>query len=265
MGVNINMNILPIDSSNINFKTCARRYSPKNIKQQGIFGESIIRTSTNIFREDIDWLEFTDFIVHHFLPKANVNIHSLACSDGSEPYSLAICFLKKIPKTGLNKYLPIEASDIDSEMIKTAKSGRLNLADFELDYYDNSKFIMRDFFKQQSDALVIDNDKLGINPTHSYEPISELKKSVKFHVGDMLGELNNLKDEGNSVIMCRNVFPYLSKTYSDNILQTLDNKLKSGSIVVTGSFDERADIINRMLSFNFFNPINGSPNIFQKK
>lgn len=257
------MNIQPINYNNINFGTCVRVYSPKDVKNFKSFGKNIIRTSTNIFREDLDWLALSDYITRHFLQKSKVQIHNFACSDGSEPYSLAITFLKKIPEQGLNKYFPIIASDVDNEIIKTAQSGRINLECFELDFYDKSKLVTRDFFKKEAKALKINNDTLIY--TRSYEPIKELKNAVRFHRSDILTELKTIEDKGNTVILCRNVFPYLNSEYTENVINTLNKKLDSGSLFVTGNYDEVVDISQKILEKDFFNPISDSPYIFQKK
>lgn len=256
------MNVHPISQPNMSFRTCARIYNPSNIKRFEHFGEEVVRTSTNMFREDLDWDGLVKFITNHFLFKKKVNMYSMASSDGSEAYSLGISFLQKIPFEGLKKYMPIIASDIDPEIIKTARSGRINIADFELSFFDSSKLKLRNYFTKESKALEIADDKLEINPIHSHRPIKTLKDCVKFHIGDILGEISRINDDGNSVIMCRNVFPYLSEKYTDDVVAAAKNHLKNGSIFITGSFDERVNISEKLLNNGFCQPLCDSPNIF---
>lgn len=259
------MNIQPISYTNPNFGTCARRYFACNVKSFDKFEPELIRTSTNLFREDLNWDLLIRHIMRNFMAKSKVQTYSLACSDGSEAYSYILTILNKIPKIEIGKYFPIIASDIDKEMIKTAKSGRINIADFEYDFFENPVVKMSKFFKNKSEPIEIANDKLGIKPIHSYRPVKELRKNVMFRVNDILSEIENIKDESNTVVMCRNVFPYLNEEYTDNVILSVSNKLKTGSIFVTGDYDEKVNISQKLLNNGFFNPICGENNIFQRK
>ena len=259
------MNIQPISYTSPNFGTCARRYFASNVKSFDKFEPELIRTSTNLFREDLNWDVLIRHIMCNFGTKSKIQTYSLACSDGSEAYSYILTILNKIPKTELGRYLPIVASDIDKEMIKTAKSGRINIADFEFDFFENPVVKMSKFFTDKSEPIEISNDKLGIKPIHSYKPVKELRKNVIFRVNDILSEIENIKDEGNTVILCRNVFPYLNEEYIDNVILSAENKLKTGSIFVTGDYDEKVNISQKLFRNGFFNPIKGENNIFQRK
>jgi chemotaxis protein methyltransferase CheR len=63
-----------------------------------------------------------DEIVQHKRPDQPVRIWSLPCSSGEEPYSIVINLLEKWSK--LDQYdVEIFASDIDTDILKSAKSG----------------------------------------------------------------------------------------------------------------------------------------------
>ena len=259
------MNVQPVKISNPSFGTCARHYGKHSIKNFSSFAEPIIRTSTHLFRNDLSWEALTKYVIKHFNNKSMVQTFSLACSDGSEAYSYAITMLNKLPDDELKKFLPIKSVDIDPEIIKVAKTGRINLADFEFDSIENWNLKLENFFTKQSKALDINNDKLGIDPTHSYQVVGKLRDCVDFKVGEILSEINNMKDEGNSVVMCRNVFPYLKEEYISKVLSAVNQNLKSGSLFITGCYDERVKISDRMLKNGFFNPIAKERYIFQKR
>lgn len=259
------MNIQPISINNTVFKTCARHYNYQNIKNFSSFETPIVRTSTNIFRDDLNWEVLTKYVIRHFFDKPKVQTYSLACSDGSEAYSYAIVMLNKLPDYELKKHMPIKAFDIDQEIIKTANTGRLNIADFEFDFFDNLNLQLKKYFTEQSRSLDIKNDKLGIDPTHSYKVADKLRNCVEFKVGEILDEMTKINDEGNSLVLCRNVFPYFNEGHTEKILSAASKYLKSGSLFVTGCYDEKIDISKKILQKDFFNPIPKELNIFQKR
>ena len=71
------------------FKGCNREYYDSKLKLDiDTYGN--ICTFTKLFREDLNWLELASIIKQNFSDKDDVQVYSLACSDGSEAYSIAI-------------------------------------------------------------------------------------------------------------------------------------------------------------------------------
>ena len=269
------MKIIPINNNGINnlaFGSCFRVYSPKAIKNAGnCFGKDKIRTSTNIFREDLDWYALIQYIHSHFADKEKVQVYSLACSDGSEAYSFAMSVLEYIPKKYRSKYLPVNACDIDREIVKSAAKRRINIDNIEFlisEKYGNVK-IGKYFCDQKEIVSIKQNITSDIDKAFSYRPVKDLREAVLFKCSDILTELKNIKDNGNSIIFCRNVFPYLSKRYADAVAETAGEKLKNGSLFIIGDYDAYADIDNKLDKNGFFQPsinnrfLHGN-NIFQR-
>lgn len=263
------MNILPINraDNNINFKTCFRKYPSKSMADFKDFAMPYVLTSTNIFREDVDWKNLVKYILFHFAEKKKVQSFSLACSDGSEAYTYAISLMEKIPDSSFGKFFPVKAVDIDSTMINLANRRLINL--FDTEFYYASKLYnvdLNNYFKKISDnPVTIQNDDLSdIPPIALYEPIDELKENVQFKNSDILTELRNIKDEGNSVVMCRNVMPYLSKDYMLQVVKAAKENLKKGSLFIIGDYDRKSNIEELLERNGFFRPLINQNNVFQR-
>ena len=265
----IDMKILPVNTvyNNKNtFKSSFRVYYPDNYKKYDFFNTNLIRTSTNIFREDLEWDKLVKFMKHHFADKEKVNSYVLACSDGSEAFTYAISLMEGLPPEVQKKYFPIKASDIDEEILKIAKEGRINIYPIEFLLAENvSEVDLSKYMTDKSVSKLIKGDEVSeTDEISSYKVKQELLNSIEFKNSDILTELKNLKDEGNSVILCRNVFPYLKPSYVDKVILTAQEMLKVGSLFIIGHYDEYAKIEEKLLNNGFFKPIINCQNIFMR-
>lgn len=223
-------------TNNTNFKSCNKKYINKTVNN--VANLENIYTTTNLFRKDLNWLKLPEALEKIFKGKNKVNIYDLACSDGSEAYTIAISIMQKLPNS--KKYFPIKASDINDEMIDIAKSGKINISDKEIKMLKTIN--SADYFEHSGLALDIKDDLSSIekNGYKAYKAIPELKNKIEFKKNDILSEIQTIDDKSNSVIFCRNVSPYLSLEYINSIIQTLQQKLKKGSLFVIGHFDSNA-------------------------
>lgn len=260
------MNVQKINAQNniTSFKSAHRVYDTRLVNSFKSFGNKYVHTTTNLFREDFDWTNLARYISYHFADKSKVNAYSLACSDGSEAYTYAISLIEEVGQN-FSKYFPIKAFDIDYETIDYAKSGRINVYGGEFNVVkklgiDLKKYFINPFLPKQ-----YSNDEmyLYINSA-SYEPTKELRSCVEFNQSDILTELKKIKDDGNSVVMCRNVMPYLSPEYVDEIVQTAKENLKEGSLFITGDYDHRCDIEEKLFNNGFYRPFINNNNLFER-
>lgn len=254
----MNMKIMPVNTYQTkqpNFQSCFRVYASESLKNTKCFRTDLVRTSTNLFREDLDWFGLAKFIKTHFADKKKVNIYSMACSDGSEAYTMAISLFENLPEDVQSKFLPIIASDIDKKVLDLAQTRRLNLETIEFLTSERMYNCRIDkYFKNPRSIVMLDGDVISESDTMlSYQPIYKLAYAVKFHQSDILTELNKIQDDGNSVVMCRNVFPYLSDAYTDEVVQTAKNKLKKGSLLIIGDYDAYSkDLDVKFLNNGFY-------------
>ncbi len=255
-------NIQSSNKFNPHFTSCTRIYKPETVTNKNIFSTDTVRTTSNIFRYDEDWNFLMEYIMWNFVGIDKVNIYSLGCSDGSEAYTYAMYIYDKLPENLLKKYTPIFACDIDSEIIKAAKSGKINLSKYDIDNINIHLKHGKNYIKEKKGILKIKNN-ITTNEK-AYEIIPEIRKMVEFKQSDILTELKKIEDEGNSVINIRNVFPYMSEKYANEVLETLAQKLKSGSIFVFGHYDHRIpNFRQRLHDLGFYSPVQNG-NFVQK-
>ena len=166
--------------------------------------------------------------------------------------------MEKVSPKCLKKFLPIKAFDIDKEVLKTANSGKINIYGIEFAMAARRYGIdLTKYFKDKEVSIVTKGDDISETDTiSSYTPIKQLRDSVIFNRSDILSELKKLNDNGNSIILCRNVFPYLNSDYQNEVVQCAKDKLKSGSIFVIGNYDSIAEKTEyKFLKNGFFRPI----------
>lgn len=262
--ININSNKNFSKSKNINFGSTARSYE---------FEPSFkMCTSTGMFREDLDWKNFTKFLLEHFKDKKEVNIIQYASSDGSEAYTQIISLLENGQDT--KKFFPIEAFDFDPEVVKAAQSGRLNLTYRDHQYLDINTNNFNKYFSRAKKALKIPNegifkfftqDKKHVdycNDFKTYNVSPVLKSRVNFNQGDMFKLVSEIEDNSNTVLLCRNSLGYFTSVEINSFLMALANKLKKDSIFAIGKVDTHQTEIEALLNkFNFEKVMN---NVYKK-
>ncbi len=251
------------------FGNCGKMYKSAETVYNGILSKDQVYTTTSLFRPHLDWNKFINYVIENFKNKEKVNIYSLGCSDGSEAYSYAIALTEKLPKSQHQKYLPIMAFDIDSEVIQAAQSGKINLTndDFNaitkninIDKYGIGDNWHKKFFQKAGSALKIGNDisredfQSIYNPRYSYTPAGNIKDSVKFYESDVLSAINRINDDGNSIVNTCHVLSYCEDFYVEKVLNALGEKLKPGSIYVFDKFYLEPSFIEKIQNRGFILP-----------
>lgn len=261
------MNVSPITlyDKNYNYRphftSCAKIYDPKKITHLDIFAKDKIRTTSGLFRPDRNWDKVMRYIFWNFLNEEKVNIVSLGCSDSSEPLSYALYLYSKTPKNYYKKF-HISGADIDSEMIKIAKSGKINLSadDFERmrKYIKNPEL----YFKKLGAPIKITNNITNGEKSYKIDP--EIHAMMKFKKSDILTEVESINPDEFYVLNISNVFPYLKENYNKKVLETLSEKLKSGSLFMFGKYDLLVpNFKTKLHDLGFFEPLSGA-NFVQK-
>ena len=106
--------------SSINFGSNIRTYTRRDANNCNV------SCYTSMFRNDIQWEKFADFLHSKYKDVENVNIINGACSDGSEAYSLAISLINA-DKEKSKKFFPINAFDIDKQILDCGINGYIYL------------------------------------------------------------------------------------------------------------------------------------------
>ena len=186
---------------------------------------NLIKTDTDIRKKFLDYItinvtefyrnkdlfeEFEEILVKNLIPKfKDINIWSAACSNGSEPYSLAM-ILKKNNIRLKNKIL---ATDLDDGILAKARLGAYretelkNIDKKDLDQYFN-----------------LNNGSYYIN--------DEIKDMVSFKKHDLI--VDDYK-KGFHVIVCRNVTIYFKNEAKDDIYRKMHDALVPGGVFFIGA------------------------------
>lgn len=231
-----------------NFRGSSRLYNDSLLRfETDTNGE--ISTYTTLFRDDMNWQELVKILEDNFKNKTKVNMYSLACSDGSEAYTMILSLLTKSLKP--EKFFPIKAIDRDKDIIDFASKYRINLSTNEIYSLENNMIEKDTYFFNKQERIIIPNEQRNFQEEFSYSLADVLKNNVQFVQGDILETIKNIKDEGNTVILCRNVFPYLSVEYHYQVIEKLLENLKPGSFFIIGQYDLQAIFHQKLEKFGF--------------
>ncbi len=225
------MNILPLNIYNSQTFTSSDRCVYNCLSRND--DDVIHRNTTFFYRKDLDWDNFSKFLLDKYKNTSKVNTYCYACSDGSEPYSLIIDLKTKAPSQA-DKFFPIIAKDYDQEIIRQAKSGTIYVPHYEKYFiHEQSNHNFNKFFGKD-----VRSDRRNNCAGRVFEVKPELSNNVTFDSADICKDVENIKPD-NSIVLCRNFWPYLkSQEKMDTLAQDLYNRLGNNSIVVLGIYDE---------------------------
>lgn len=231
-------------NTNLTFCSTGRFYKAKDGDEFGC--------NSWLFRDDMDWKKLAEYEITHFKDKEQVNTLMFAASDGSEAYTNIISLYENSKaQDDAKKFFPIMAYDLDDEIVKAAKSGYIKTC-----LNDRMQLQMKcnnyeDYFENTDKKLEIAEDK-GLQREKTFKVKDILTKNVNFHQGDMFEKIQELKDNSNTVLMCRNILGYFLDDKIEEFIQSAAKFLKSGSLFAIGNHDTRFfDIKSCMEHFGF--------------
>ena len=204
-------------------------------------------------RGDILLKDFADVIKHRFKHFDRVNIMPMNVSDGTEAYLMANAIIRNEGReTFEKKYSPIKASDVMPNVINNyAKNGLLHLYNAEVSEFDG---IGMNVLKEVNEADYKDKIIPQLyNPDKLYKLSKEYRKHFDFQVEDLQARIQDLKDEGNSVIAIRNCLKQsFGDTMSSLIIIKLMNIMRGASLLITGDYDRKSKLIEQTLKDYFY-------------
>ncbi len=214
----------------------------KKLKRGQILGKNnkiFCNNTTDMFRDDIDWKQFGNFLYKQFKDCKKVNTYNYAASTGEEPYSLSILLQTRF-KEDAKKFFPIYAKDLDTKLIIqdtiAQKTRRI--------------YIPQTFSRAQRALGVEDSELKGllIPDNHSYGATlrQNVISPIKFSCANILDDIKNIDNKNPSLVMCRNMWPYINSSEYDGYAEALYEKLAPGSVVVIGFFDYTADYSDKI-------------------
>lgn len=205
-------------------------YTDGRLKNEN--GEIFNRRKTYMFRNDISsWAELGNYFEKRFDKFDKVNVYCYACSTGEEPYSLSILLLSKF-KSMAGKFFPIIAKDINKGLIEE-----------NIEKQQNGNIAVNNGYTKGRKSLKIRASEMQQyiqrkGRYKEYEILSnDVIKPVKFSYGNILDDINNIDKNNPSIVMCRNMWPYVDPEQYDKFAQNLYQKLQKGSVVIIGDYD----------------------------
>lgn len=195
---------------------------PKAKEELIHFIDAITTNETYFFRHESDFEFLRDVIIpevvknQEHLKNKSIKIWSAASSTGEEPYSIAMIVAETLGDDP-NWNIQILASDINTEVLKTAEAGIYGqYAVSRLNNYAINKY----FEKVKSNT---NEEKYAVKPQY--------KKLVKF-------KRHNLKDPMLILkfhcIFCRNVLIYFDNESKEKVIQNLYNALVDDGYLILG-------------------------------
>ncbi|OUJ18208.1 Methylase of chemotaxis methyl-accepting protein [Methanonatronarchaeum thermophilum] len=170
---------------------------------------------TKFFRNKDVWSEIDTIIQELMEEKRRPKMWSAACSDGREAYSLAMLYLKNNGSSLTNNI--VTGTDIDEKALKKAKKG----------VYKSSRTV--DIEKQLS--YLKNHNEYIENDGQTYKIKQKIKKLCNFQHKDLIADKINKKFD---LILCRNVFIYVSNDYKMPIFKSLQQALNPGGYLIIG-------------------------------
>lgn len=165
------------------------------------------------FRNSEHFKIFDEMAQSHINKKPEINILSIGCANGCEPYSIAMYIHKNLPD--LYKKIKITGIDISHKAIELAKEG-----------------IYQKWYLRHTEKQYIDN--YFISKNNKYAIIDEIKEKVNF-VSKNFIEFDT--DEKYQVIVCRNFLIYFDAKIIEQICLKISKLLDKKGYIIFGNAD----------------------------
>lgn len=169
---------------------------------------------TSFFRNPEVWEEIRTVLRRLSAERDRLRLWSAACSDGREPYSLAMLVLDDDEVD--SDRVEITATDIDEEILSRARRG----------VYENTR--TTDIGEQL--APLDEYERYVERTDDTFAVTDPVKDLVTFERHDLI---NGDPKSGFDLVVCRNLFIYIDPDYKLPILETVSKSLsKSGYLVI---------------------------------
>lgn len=172
--------------------------------------------TTEFFRDPEVFASIKNKILPYLNSYNHIKIWCAGCSNGKEPYSLAIM----LKEAGMLNKTQIYATDINPYVIEEAKSGMYSMGTLDKDISNYRSAEGENSFIQYFDI------------NKSYIKIKEeLTKNILFFQHSLLskGTLNEF-----NLILCRNVFIYFNDSLQESVLKSFYNSLDNNGFLILG-------------------------------
>ena len=194
------------------------------------------RNSTEFFRDDMDWENFPTLLSDKYKAEDKVNIYCYACSDGSEPFSIAMLLISRFGKEGARKFLPIIAVDNDDYYLEEARKGRVKISGCDAGVIaDNTDGNYKNYINIDFD----DDETIDDLPCCSAKVKNFIRDAVVFKQGDIRKDISKLHKK-NTVLMFRNACEYMDVKDRKDLAKKIKDNLGKNSMLIMGEVDKNS-------------------------
>lgn len=188
------------------------------------------RNDTCFFREEEFFPKLLDFLKEKFINTKKINTYCYGCSDGSEPFSIAMHILSKNDENFSKKFLPIIAKDIDEVAIYKAINNNYEITEVEkkyIDLYTQNQF-NKFFYNPYGEPKGKEKSTVFVK--------NILYDNVNFNTGDILKDYKNISPK-NTILFARNFWPYIDYQIRKDFFKNIYQHLDENCYFITGKFD----------------------------
>jgi len=158
-----------------------------------------------------------DFLVKNVLPglrkRASIDVWSVPCSTGEEPYSIAVTILEHLA-TPPSPALRIRATDISTRALAVARKGA-----YAADRLGSMPApLVRKYFTETAAG--------------SFEIRPEIARMIEFDRGNLIEPMRAARPF--PIIFCRNVMIYFDKPTQERVVNNLSQFLEPGGYLLIG-------------------------------
>ena len=215
------------------FEECSTRLK-EDIKFREAYLNHFTINTSEFFRNPKNYEYLEDKILPQLLEEnRKINIWSAPCSNGAEPYTIAI-LLEEMGVRSSNYY--ILGSDLDPEILSAAKKGVYSPSAVK-----NVPDKIFDKYFEEIDGQF-----------KRYQLSSKILNKVNFEQKDLIN--GKFKKDDWDLIISRNFFIYLTKEYKNLMIEKFTNVLKDNRYFFIGSTEfifgsEKFNLKKENLSF----------------
>jgi len=197
----------------------------KNFLEETV--KNITVNTTEIFRDPKTWETINTKILPAYKDELRINIWHAGASTGQEIYTMLIL----LKQHGLYDKARVYASDINSDVLEVAKSGKYRYR--EIDEYINN---FKETYKNSNSNYDI-NDYFKISRSRNMVKVKPfLLDKAQYKVHD-LTKLTNPFAVKYHIIFCRNVLIYFNHELQDRIIKLFENSLFTGGTLIIGKHE----------------------------
>lgn len=208
--------------------------------------DDLVKTLTikasNFFRNPLVYELLNSFILPELISEfRSLNIWSLGCAKGEEPYSVAMIIHELLKRENKPFDVKIVGTDMCDGAIETAVTG---------EYPDNE---LSEVKKRHMDAFfqrISTSQELPFKQKHIFRLIDEIRSMVRFECGDIISRLKSREARLNAcnLILCRNVLIYMNRGLQEEVLKNISDILCENGYLVIGESETIPETYNNTFS-----------------